>query len=432
MILVPIIAQEMSVSLSAAQWTLTINLLVGAIATPVLGRMSDGHRQRAVLLWAMAFISLGSALCAVAPDFATFLVGRAMQGVSYGVMTVAITMARRHLPSPRLPKRLTGIAVSATVAAGVGYPVTGALTQAWGFRVPFVFAVVFGVSVMIVVGRIVPPDLRTLQREQRLDGAGVALLGGGLAALLAAVSLGPVWGWASVSVLSMFLGAAILLTAWVAVERRVPAPLVEVRLFRNAEVLVAGGCAIIFGSTMYALLSVLSLVAQAPAGTGYGLALPLVWAGFAMLPFALGSFVSSRVIGRVAHRPVGTLVLLIGAWVVVAAGVFLTLLHDTFWMVLGGLFVSGLGVGAVYSALPVMLARAVPAGEFGSVVGFNQVLRTVGGSVGSVVTGATITATMAMGGYPTAEGITLVLAISTIGSAVMAGVLLVRYLMARS
>jgi predicted MFS family arabinose efflux permease len=97
MLLVPTIAEAMGVSVSTAQWMLTVNLLVGAVATPVMGRLSDGPKQKRMLLVALAIILLGSVVAALATDFTVFLIGRALQGLTYGIVPVTIAVARRYL-----------------------------------------------------------------------------------------------------------------------------------------------------------------------------------------------------------------------------------------------------------------------------------------------------------------------------------------------
>ena len=85
LLLVPTIARAFGISVSTAQWTLTLNLLVGAIATPVLGRLSDGPHKKRILLVTLVVILVGSVLAATAPTFGVLLAGRALQGLSYAI-----------------------------------------------------------------------------------------------------------------------------------------------------------------------------------------------------------------------------------------------------------------------------------------------------------------------------------------------------------
>ena len=60
--LIPTIASAYRVSLADAQWSLTITLLVGALATPTMGRLGDGPHRRAVIIGALAAVTIGSVL----------------------------------------------------------------------------------------------------------------------------------------------------------------------------------------------------------------------------------------------------------------------------------------------------------------------------------------------------------------------------------
>ncbi|MGW7246871.1 MFS transporter [Streptomyces decoyicus] len=83
--LITSVAGEFGVSLATAQWTLTAPLLVGAIATPVLGRLGAGPRRRQVILATLAIVVAGSLLAVVPPSFGWLLAGRVAQGAGLGL-----------------------------------------------------------------------------------------------------------------------------------------------------------------------------------------------------------------------------------------------------------------------------------------------------------------------------------------------------------
>ena len=76
MLLVPSVSAEFGIPVSTAQWMLTANLLVGAVATPIMGRLADGPHTRKLLLTSLGVIFLGSIIATVAPNFTVFLLGR--------------------------------------------------------------------------------------------------------------------------------------------------------------------------------------------------------------------------------------------------------------------------------------------------------------------------------------------------------------------
>ncbi|MFF2108503.1 MFS transporter [Rhodococcus koreensis] len=431
MLLVPTISQDMHVEVSTGQWMLTVNLLVGAIATPIMGRLSDGPHKKRLLLCSLATILVGSIIAASAPNFTVFLIGRALQGLTYGIVPVTIALARRYLPDSQARVGISSLSVTVTTGLGLGYPLTGILADLLGFRFAFWFAALFLITTIVVVWRVIPagPDERAPRCT--LDVPGALLVGTGLASLLVGVSEGSRWGWASPWTVGFFAAAAILLTLWCVVELRTANPLINLRVLRNGDVLVANSTAIGLGATMYIGLSIGSLIAQAPASTGYGIALPLFWAGFVMLPLSVASFGANRLVRALSQRVRMRTLLLSGAGLVTASSVLLWFAHDELWEILIGMFGFGMGMGMTYAAMPALIARSVADTELGSAASFNQVLRTVGGSFGSAVAGAVLAANLAPDLHPTEGGIKTALAVGAIGCAVVFAALLVNNVMSR-
>ncbi len=407
MLLVPSISQEMGVPVSTAQWMLTLNLLAGAIATPVMGRLSDGPHKKKLLLVSLVIILAGSIIAALAPNFTVFLIGRTLQGLTYGIVAVTISLARRYVQESKAQGAISSLSVTVATGIGIGYPLTGIIAGLTGFRWAFWFAALFVLSAIVVVIKVIPngPDEHAVSTP--FDTLGATLLAFGLGSLLLGISEGPHWGWGSPLTFGVLLAAVILLALWVRVELRSDHPLINLHVFRKGEVLLANLTAIGLGAAMYIGLSLASLVAQAPASTEYGLALPVFWAGFVMFPLSVGSFTANRLVRRRGGGVSLAALLPIGAAVMAAAGTLLWLAHSELWQILVGMLLFGLGMGAAYAAMPALIARSVASAELGSSVSFNQVLRTVGSSFGTAISGALIAAHTGADHHADATGINL-------------------------
>jgi predicted MFS family arabinose efflux permease len=406
MLLVPSIAAEFRVPVSTAQWMLTVNLLVGAVATPVMGRLSDGPRTRRLLLISLLIILAGSVVAALAPNFVVFLVGRAMQGLSYGIVPVTIAMARRYAAPARVQSSISTLSVTVASGIGVGYPLTGVIAGVSDYHWAFWFAALFVSTAIILVFRTLPDGAHDSVVRQPFDTLGATLLGLGLGLLLLGISEGENWGWGTPPTIGMLIAAVALLAAWATVELASSHPLINLRVLRNSDVLFANGTAIGLGAAMYIALSVGSLVAQAPRATGYGLALPVVWAGFVMFPLSVGSLTANRIVRRLAQRIKLSTLLPVGSTIILGASVLLWVTHRELWLLLLGMLGLGLGMGASYAAMPALIARTVAAEELGSLVSFNQVLRTVGSAFGTALARAILAANTSPDGHSTDAGIT--------------------------
>lgn len=405
MLLVPSISEAMHVSVSTGQWMLTINLLVGAVSTPVMGRLSDGPHKRTLLLTALAIILLGSVIAALAPNFTVFLIGRALQGLTYGIVPVTIALARRYVAPDRVPASISSLSVTVATGLGVGYPLTGLIAGVTDYRFAFWFAAGFAVTAFVAIAISVPSGPDELAQRAPFDMLGTALLGLGLGSLLLGISEGSVWGWGSPTTITVIIASVAVLAAWVRISLRAKHPLINLRVFRKPEVLVANCTAICLGAALYIGLSLSSVVAQAPASTEYGMEIPLLWAGFIMLPLSVGSLTANRVVRRLSRRVPLTALLPVGAALMAAAGTLLWLAHTELWGIVLGMLVFGLGLGSAYASMPALIERSVAVEELGSSVSFNQVLRTVGSSFGTAISAAIIGAYSAGSPTPTGAGI---------------------------
>ncbi len=431
MLLVPAISLEMDVSVSTAQWMLTVNLLAGAIATPVMGRLSDGPHKKRLLVIALMVILAGSVIAAMAPNFTVFLIGRAIQGLTYGIVPVTIALARRYVTPAKVQATISTLSVTVATGIGIGYPLTGIIAGMFNFRFAFWFAVLFVFTAIVVVIRVVPAGPDEQAPTAPFDFWGATWLSLGLGALLLGISEGPNWGWLSTATVAVLLTAVALLAWWVRTELRTAHPLINLRVLQQGEVLLANATAIGLGAALYIGLSVTSLVAQAPASTGYGLSLPLFWAGFIMFPLSLGSFVANKVVRRISYRvPLATL-LPVGASLMAAAGMLLWLAHSQIWEMLLGMLVFGLGMGASYAAMPALIARSVAAAELGSSVSFNQVLRTVGSSFGTAIAAAIMASSATADGRAGASGITMTFELGAVVCLVVCAALLTKPLVTK-
>ncbi|MEA2284006.1 MAG: hypothetical protein QOJ21_49, partial [Solirubrobacteraceae bacterium] len=286
--LIPTIAREQHVSLEAAQWLLTLTLLVGVVATPVLGRLGDGARRERVLLATLACVLAGSVVAATAHSFTQLLVGRGLQGIGYGTVPLCIALAREHLTGSAQRSAIATLSVSVAVGAGLGFPVTGLIAQDLDFRAAFWFGAIVS-AVALVTAAVVIPRARHAGRDVSLDVPGAVLLGGGLGAIVLAISKAETWGWASRQTVGLVAGGAIALAVWIVVELRTPQPLVDLRLARIRTVLCANVAAVLIAMGMYVGMALVNRLVQTPRSAGYGFGASLVTTGLLLLPLSGGS-----------------------------------------------------------------------------------------------------------------------------------------------
>src|SRR5580658_10212964 len=388
--LVPTLSRSYGVSLSTGEWILTITLLTGALATPVMGRLADGPRQRAVILVALVAVVAGCVLAAVSNGFTVLIIGRALQGVGLGLLPVAMAIARRNLPLEAARQTIATLSVTTAIGVGLGYPVTGLIAQILGFRAAYWFGAITVTGALILAALVLPS--RSAGTSRRFDVVGAGLLSLAVIGISVVLSEGGGWGWASARSLGVVAASVVLLAVWIPFELRVAHPLIDLRQVRNRSVLTADVSGFIISIAMYLLLPIIVEFVQIPQSAGYGFAASLIVSGLVLIPLSVCSFVASRFLAVYERRFGARTMIPLGSVVFAVGALFFALEHSSLWEAFVTVAVCGLGVGFTTGAMPGFITRAVAQSETGSAMGFYQVVRSIGLTVGSALSAAVLMA----------------------------------------
>src|SRR4051794_7624948 len=290
--LVPAIASAMGTSLPSAQWALTVTLLVGAVATPVIGRLGDGPHRRRVILAVLAVVTVGGALVALPLGLGWLIAGRGLQGFGLGLTPLAIATARDALTGERAHATIAALSITTAAGLGLGYPVTGLIAELGGVHAAFWFGAAISAVALGAAAIVFPRSADVPSR--RLDVVGAFLLGVGLAAALLVLSEGEKRGWTSPWLLGAAAVSAASLVGWGLWELRAATPLVDLRLARGRGAAVAHGAALLVGMANYLMIASVTFLAQTPSSTGYGFGATVVVSGLILVPFSAASMLAGR------------------------------------------------------------------------------------------------------------------------------------------
>jgi MFS family permease len=409
--LIPTIARADGVSLSTAGWMLTITLMTGALATPVMGRLADGPRQRDVILCALGAVVVGCVLAAISDGFVVLIVGRALQGVGLGLLPVAMAIARRNLSLPQAQRTIATLSITTALGVGLGYPVTGLIAQIFGFRGAYWFGAIT-VSAALVLAALVLPG-RAAAASRRFDAIGAVTLSVVVIGVTVLLSEGGDWGWTAGRSIGILGVSVILLAVWIRHELRWADPLIDLRQVRNRSVLTADSAGFLISIAMYLLIPVIVEFVQIPEANGYGFGSSIIVSGLVLVPLSLGTFAASRFLVLYERRFGARTMVPLGAAVFAVSAGFFALAHSALWEAFVTMGIAGLGVGFSNGAMPGFIVRAVPRSETGSATGFYQVVRSIGLTVGSALSAAVLRAHTRRGHtLPNLEGFRLALIIA--------------------
>lgn len=398
------LAEVLDVSTSDITWVVTVNMLAAAVFTPLLGALGDRLGRKRILLVTLALTTLGSVLVAASPTFAVVLVGRALQGMGFAVMPLAIGIVRSVFPAGRVPSGIALLSALTGIGAGAGLVVSGALVRV-GVSVQGMFWIAAAMTALGCVGTAVLVRLPQQARPYVFDGAGLVTLTGGLVCLVLAINRGSAWGWGSPGVLGLFAGGLVLLVGWWSVEQRVREPLVDVAMMRTPVVLGANIATFLIGAGMYSAFILIVQFVQTPPAAGYGFGADALGAGLTLLPLSVGALLATYTVPVLIRRVGPKIPVIAGTMVATATFGSLLALHDEHWHFYSGAGLLGLGLGLAFGAIPLLLDQGIALEHTSVANSINQTLRSVGGSIGTAAAAA-ILASSTVDGLPTAGSYT--------------------------
>jgi predicted MFS family arabinose efflux permease len=380
------IQQQLDVSAGAAGWVLTANLLAAAVLTPVLGRLGDLRGERPVILGILVAVAVGTLLAIVTSSLPALLVGRILQGASYGLFPLSISVLRRELPEARLSVAMSVVSSTLAVGGVVGLVATGLLVGDGGdYRRPFWIGLGVTLVSLALAARVLPH--RPSSGSGRVDWWGAAVLGAGLVLLLLPLSQGSSWGWGSARVVGCLAGSALVLACWVLLERQTPEPLVRPGMLADRRTIVPNLAGLMTGVALFAsFLAVLQYVQAPPDVTGYGFGASVLEASVIyLLPGGIAGIVLAPFAGRVVTRFGALPTLLAGATPGVAGFLLLAFSRSEPWSVVLAGLLTQVSVTVAYAALPALVVQAVHEDETGVANAVNSIARSVGQALGSTV-----------------------------------------------
>lgn len=390
--------------LTSVSWALTASLLVGAIATPIAGRLGDMLGHKVVLTIIVALLTAGSILGALSTSLPTFIIARVLQGFAAAVIPLAIGSLRTNLPPQRIHSGI-GI-VSATLGAGngIGLLLAGVISALIPGYAPL-FWIITALSVLAFVLALTCIPSAEAHRTGRLDVPGAILLSSALVALLLAISQGTDWGWGSVATVSMFGGAVGLGVLWVVVERRVSDPIVNIAMLIDPRTVGATLASLFLGFGLFGAFVLIPNLVQTPTTAGYGFGATVLGAAIFLMPTTILMLGISLVSGRLIKLFSASAVVALGGFCTAIALVLVALFHNDQVSIYMGTTALGLGIGLAFAALGIMAVEHVRPDQTASASGINSLARLVGGSIASPTISAVLVASTPAGAAtPTIDG----------------------------
>jgi DHA2 family multidrug resistance protein len=341
---------------SSIEWVLTAYLLAIAISQPATGWAADRFGRRRVYLASLAAFTGASLVAALSVNLPMLVALRVVQGFGGGaLMPVGMAIVYELYPIDRRARAMALWGVASMASPAIGPTLGGFLVTRVSWHWLFLLNVPVGCAGLVFGLR----QLRDFgfRDDRRLDVPGLLTGGVGLALALLGISEATRWGWASAPTLGCLAVGCGLLVVFVTHELRTPAPLIDLRMFRERAFSLSMLITTFIVGAQYTRLVFMPLSLEDLRGFS------ALRTGAVLTPAALGTALTMSLSGRMVDR-YGPRVPAIAGTTTMATGVFLLghLERSTpIALVVGALFVQGLGFGLCAMPTTVASLNALPA-----------------------------------------------------------------------
>lgn len=396
----PHIQREFGVDAATGALAQVAPTLTTIIVTPLAGRFADVYGAKRTLAGLLVIVAIGGLTSAFAPTFPVLVLGQVLQGFALGVLPVAFVVVRGLFSADAIATASGGLVALTVGGAGLGVLVAGPIiensSRAVLFGVPTALVVIGG---SIFFAARVRLGIRELDSPTRIDWLGATVLSLALVVMVAWLASTSSAGWLAPASLLMLAAAIALVAVWVAIERRVAQPMIDIATLRSPAV---GGAVAVGVGIGAGYASIVYLVPQliAQPADGYGMGASATQTGFFLTAAFGAGFIASPLAGRVAGRR-GTRAVGVVGMLLLAAGALVATLSTEPAAILIALVLAGVGAGSASTVAFSSAAAGAIEHEVGVSTALVTIARAVGGALATQVVASIISASaLASGGVP--------------------------------
>jgi len=362
-----------------AQLVVSAYLMATAISTPAAAFLAQRFGIKRVYLWSQAGFLLGSVLCGIAWNTSSLITFRVLQGLAGGLLNpLAMTFLFTNIPPEDRGTAMAIFGVPMMLAPAIGPTLGGYIVDYWSWRMVFYINVpVVLIAIMLGISWIE----ETTTSETAFDVKGFFLAAIGFSSILYAFSYAPTWTWDDWRIVTLLIVGCACILAWIIVELRIKAPLLDLHMFR------IGGFSLAIGLTFVTTIGLFSLVFLLPLFLQNLRGFSALASGLMVLPSVIGSMMSMPFAGKLYDRIGPRLPTVLGLVITGATSLWLQVLDVTtpdslLWIIL---FIRGIGVGLAMMPVMTYALASVPQHMTAQASALINVARTIFASLGIAV-----------------------------------------------
>lgn len=389
----PVITNYFHTNVATIEWVVTTYLLVISGLLLSVGRLGDLRGNKNTYITGFAIFVAGSALCSLSPAPVYLILSRGFQALGAAMLFANSSAILTRTFPPEQRGQALGLQGSMTYLGLTTGPFLGGwLSDTFGWHSVFYINVPIGLLAIWLSLKVIPRDTPSDKREP-FDLTGALTFTIGLVTLLFALNQGHNWGWTSPIIIGLFITSFLTLGFFIRTESRVPAPMLDLTLFKRRVFTISTISPIMNYICIYSILFLTPfylIQARGLSASQAGLILtaqPIIMALTAPLSGTLSDKVGSRI-------PTTLGLFIFGAGLFTLSRLTLTS-HYSYAVI--GLATCGLGTGLFVAPNNSALMGDAPRNRQGIASGVLALGRNVGMVLGIGLTGAIFTTILARG-----------------------------------
>ena len=400
---IPDLVEDFNIPYNTTAWILTAYLIAGAVATPIVGKLSDIYGKKRILLLVMIIYTAGTSLGIISNDISTMIIVRTIQGIGMSVFPIAFTIIREKFPENKL-SIAQGILTSIFAAGGVIGLSLGATTiEYFSWHSTFISISPLALILTLIIMRFIHvkeqedgDDNNHIPLRKSIDIKGVIALTVTISSFLISITLlgnsdstdfnsinnndinlSLIILFSVISIISLFI--------FVLFQRRTHTPLIDINLLKDRVLLPTNILLMTIGISMFMIYQTISILVRNPSPSGFGGS--AIDAANVQLPFMIISLIISILSGFLISRFGNIKPTIIGSVISVIGFSSLFMYHSTEYEIIINLSIIAGGLSlAEVGGFNITLVSVSPKLS-GISMGITVLLFLIGMSIGPAISG---------------------------------------------
>jgi MFS family permease len=411
---IPDFIHNFNITYSTSSWILASYIIAGAVMTPIAGKLSDIYGKKKILLLVMAVYALGILSGRFAHSIEFMIVSRVAQGVGMSMFPVAFGIIREVFPEKRLGLAQTIFSSTFSGGAVVGLVVGAAIIQNFGWQATFLAILPAAIALWLMILKMIPtkspviaaapsrPSLMgassngndnntssppSTTTDRSIDIKGTLAFAATIVSFLVGISLLEANNSVNAvyQLAGLFAVSGISLVAFIAIEKRAPSPLVNLKLMTSKLFLPPVIILMLVSMSIFMVYQTIPVMVRSPQPLGFGG--DAVASARVQLPFMIVLLIGTIMSGFLLNRVGNVRLLLFGTTISAIGFLSLFLVHSSENTVSIGLAIIAAGLSLSFTGAFNVILISVPIQVTGIALGMAMLLNLVGMSVGPSLAG---------------------------------------------